>query len=163
MQGFLGRHLMRLIPKKAVDYDENGNVLAFAGLSLNETVHQLTMESKVLYTWCGFDSLFIPLLLGKDAEISTISPNDERVSFSLKKGEFQGSEDIVMSLVSVSASAMREDVRVVFCHNVNFFPNIESGTRYIEQHDDLTLVSIKEALKLAHRWNEVLFSYHKVT
>ncbi len=48
-----------------VFYDKQERVLGFWGLSLGEMPHRFRVEGKQLYTWCAWDSLFIPASSGK--------------------------------------------------------------------------------------------------
>jgi len=37
-----------------VNYDDDGRVVAFSGLSLAPTTHRFTVEGRQLYTWCAW-------------------------------------------------------------------------------------------------------------
>jgi len=51
----------------AVYFDDEKNVVGFWGLALGEMPHRLKVDGQQLYTWCAWDSLFIPELLGKNS------------------------------------------------------------------------------------------------
>jgi hypothetical protein len=40
-----------------VERDSHGRVVAFSGLSLTPSAHRLTVNRRVLYTWCAWDTL----------------------------------------------------------------------------------------------------------
>lgn len=40
--------------------DDHGRVVAFGGLSLRPTEHRFEVGGRRLYTWCAWDTLFLP-------------------------------------------------------------------------------------------------------
>jgi alkylmercury lyase len=46
-----------------VHRDDHGRVDAFGGLSLQPTQHRFEVGGRHLYTWCAWDTLFLPGLL----------------------------------------------------------------------------------------------------
>ena len=56
-----------------VQVDEQGNVVG-AALTVRQTAHRLQVGGKELYAWCALDTLFIPGLLGEDAEVVSTCP-----------------------------------------------------------------------------------------
>src|SRR3546814_16402103 len=49
------------------------------GLTVSRTAHQMTVNGRRLWTWCAYDTLFLPTLLGETGEIETRDPETERV------------------------------------------------------------------------------------
>ena len=47
--------------------DERGRVIAFSGLSLRPTAHRFEVGECELFTWCAWDTLFLPALLDQPA------------------------------------------------------------------------------------------------
>jgi alkylmercury lyase len=45
-----------------VQYDDGGAVVAFNGLSLTPTPHRFCLPTRQLFTWCAWDTLFLPAL-----------------------------------------------------------------------------------------------------
>ncbi len=58
----------------AVYFDDEKNVIGFWGLALQEMPHRFKVNGRQLYNWCAWDSLFIPELLGKTAEVESTCP-----------------------------------------------------------------------------------------
>ena len=54
--------------------DNGGRVIACLGLTLERTPHGLEIEGRPLYTWCAWDTLFIPRLLGVKAAVTSRCP-----------------------------------------------------------------------------------------
>ena len=57
-----------------VELDDHGRVVAFSGLSLTPTAHRFTVAGRTLYTWCAWDTLFLPALLGQSARVESPCP-----------------------------------------------------------------------------------------
>ncbi len=56
-----------------VQLDERGNVVG-AALTVRQTAHRVQVGGRELYAWCALDTLFIPGLLGEDAEVASTCP-----------------------------------------------------------------------------------------
>ena len=55
--------------------DAEDNIVGLVGLSINEQwPHRLHVDSVPLRTWCAWDSLFLPPLLGQTATVESESP-----------------------------------------------------------------------------------------
>jgi alkylmercury lyase len=52
---------------------EDGAVIG-AALTLNPTQHRFRVRGNDLYTWCGFDSLFLPIVLSERAQVTSTCP-----------------------------------------------------------------------------------------
>ena len=53
-----------------VYHNDEGDITGFWGLSLQEMPHRFEIEGKQLYTWCAWDTLFLPELIGRTAEVA---------------------------------------------------------------------------------------------
>src|SRR2546422_647848 len=60
-RGFLNRDSI----KAFVYPDDKGRVLGFGGLAAAPMHHRLEVDGRTMWTWCAWDSLFIPEILGK--------------------------------------------------------------------------------------------------
>lgn len=58
-----------------VFYDDEGAIIGFGGLTVVEMPpHRLNVGGRTLYTWCAWDSLFIPAILGTVAQVESVCP-----------------------------------------------------------------------------------------
>ncbi|MEW6208698.1 MAG: organomercurial lyase, partial [Acidobacteriota bacterium] len=57
-----------------VFYDEAYCVVGYWGLALPKMSHRFEINGQVLYTWCAWDSLFIPEILGVTAQVESFCP-----------------------------------------------------------------------------------------
>lgn len=115
--------------------------------------HEFRVKGQTLWTWCAWDSLFIPMILGDTAEVSSpdplvhvtvspigierVEPKDAVVSFPLPgEGDFDQSAENVMG---------------TFCHSVFFFTSRESGERWRSTHEGTVLYALDDAFELGRR------------
>ena len=56
-----------------VQVDAQGNIVG-AALAARQTAHRVQLGGKELYAWCALDTLFIPGLLGEEAEVLSTCP-----------------------------------------------------------------------------------------
>ena len=57
-----------------VELGDRGRVVAFSGLSLRPTGHHFEVGGRQLYTWCAWDTLFLPAMLGQPARVLSHCP-----------------------------------------------------------------------------------------
>lgn len=62
----------------AVYRDNEGAVIGFWGLTASPMPHRFTVAGRERFTWCAWDALFIPELIGEPAEVQSITPVDAR-------------------------------------------------------------------------------------
>jgi hypothetical protein len=55
-------------------YEVEDGALVGAALTLRPTRHRFRLRGHDLYTWCGFDALFLPIMLGEQAEVASTCP-----------------------------------------------------------------------------------------
>lgn len=139
--------------------DDQGRVLGFGGLAAAEMQHRFEVDGRKLWTWCAWDSLFIPEILGKQARITSRDPESGetvRLVVSPERVESVEPKDAVVSFLVPDAELFRTsaaNVRAQFCHFVFFFTSRGSGERWTAKHPGTFLYSLDEAFALAKRLN----------
>jgi len=139
--------------------DEKGNVIGYLGLATLEMRYRLYTKGKQLYTWCAWDGLFIPPLLGEKADIETKDPNTGKkieISVAVDGSARSDSGDVVMSVLipNVSEEEFAEDIISSFCHHVYFFESRESALEFIaSKEEQYVILSLDDAVKLSRMWN----------
>jgi alkylmercury lyase len=129
-------------------YDTGGNIISYRGLSLRPSVHEFRVEGCKLYTWCAWDTLFIPQLIGKSAAVASICPQTKKpihLEVSPNEISFKQPEDVVVSFLSPDAIRIRENVLSNFCHYVHFFASNEAATIWISQNPGTFILSLDDA------------------
>jgi alkylmercury lyase len=155
-----GRALLARDSIKAFIYpDEQGRVVGFGGLATAPMHHRFEVDGRVLWTWCAWDSLFIPDILGKRARVTSPDPeNGELVQLVVSPQVIESAEpkDAVVSFVLPDAhdfDTSATNVMSKFCHFVFFFTSRSSGERWMAKHPGTFLYSPDEAFALAKRLN----------
>jgi len=114
-----------LLDHIGVYYDENQNIIGYLGLTLAKMGHKIYIDNRQLYTWCAWDSLFIPSLLSKPARVESICPvTNKKISLTISsKGvaEIEPSNVVVSMLIPESEDKLKENIIMNFCHHVHFF------------------------------------------
>ena len=59
---------------KLCERDGDGNIVGILGLSQRNHPHRFKVNGRVLSTWCAWDALFLPILLGQTAEVESSCP-----------------------------------------------------------------------------------------
>jgi alkylmercury lyase len=137
-------------------YDDQDAVIGFGGLTVAEMPpHLFRMEGRTLYTWCAWDSLFIPDILGKAAEVTSRDPiTHTPISLTVAPDGVKhvSPESAVVSFLMPDRIFDR-DVIVNFCHFVHFFSSQEAGEAWIAPHPGTFLLSVKDAFALGQLTN----------
>jgi len=143
-----------------VFFDERGAVQGYWGLSVVETKHRFEVEGRTLYTWCAWDSLFLPELLQKTAQVSSSCPvTGETIRARVSPDAIETVEpaDMVMSFPGVDTMELGEDVVTNFCHFVHFFRSPEVAEQWLEKHPGHLLLSPDDAFALARKKNALRY------
>lgn len=138
-------------------YDDEGGIVAFYGLNLSRTNQRLTVDGRTLHTWCAWDTLFIPGILGLDASVESECPvSGERIRLTVTA---QGLRDIepestVMSFLVLGAEKTQFELRENFCCYVHFFRSRQDGREWVSKHEGTFLISLDEAYQLGQVVNQ---------
>src|SRR2546427_796059 len=154
-RGFLNRDSIKVF----IYRDDEGRVLGFGGLAAAPMHHRFEVDGRTLGTWCAWDSLFIPEILGKPARVTSPDPeNGEAVRLVVSPDRIESAEpaDAVVSFLLPDADdfdTSAANVMAKFCSFVFFFTSRSSGERWITKHPGTFLYSLDEAFVLAKRLN----------
>lgn len=145
-----------------VHVGEGDRIQGFMGLAVIRTPHRLTVNGRQLWTWCAYDTLFLPKLLGETAEIETHDPETSRpISLTVSPARIEVAEPAgaVASIVSPQMWDHTSTARLMAsaCHFMFFFASRASGERWQAKHPETVLVSLDEAFTFGKRFNEHRF------
>lgn len=139
--------------------DGAGRVVAFWGLAIPEMPHRFRVDGRRLYTWCAWDALFIPELIGRTAEVESQSPvsgDSVRLTVTPEQVLQVAPEGTVVSML-VPAERFDEQVIMSFCHFVHFFPSVADAEPWLGEHSETFLLSVDEAFELGRLTNRSRF------
>jgi len=135
--------------------NEAEEILGYWGLAIREMPHRLIVDGRTLFTWCAWDTLFIPELLGRPAEVQTqdpISSEPIRLHVTPDTARPRDHADLVMSYLRPDPS-MASQIISSFCHHIHFFTSEKTGKQFTAKTPNTLLVSLADALTLARRKN----------
>jgi len=141
-----------------VDTDPDGRIVGFWGLSAVPTPHRFAVGGRTLWTWCAYDTLFLPELIGELAEIESRDPETGepvRLAVSPRGIEAVEPAGTVMSMVHLGSADLTSTSGLIetACCFILFFASQASGERWTAAHPNTRLVSLDEAFAAAKRQN----------
>ena len=139
-----------------IQQDEHKRVVGFGGLTLARTKHRFSIEGRSLYTWCAWDSLFIPEILGKTAHVQSECPVTGRsISVTVRPNVISQCDppETVVSFLLPDAVDLEQDVRGSFCEYVHFFASRDAGDEWTRRNEGTFLLTVSEAFELGRRKN----------
>jgi len=150
----------RLESWPGVYYDAERRVIGYWGLTIRPTTHRLRVDGREVYAWCAWDTLFLPALLGRTAEVGSVcrgSGDPVRLSVSPRGVESAAPERIAVSFLVPDAKAMRANMIASFCHYVHFFSVAEAAKPWLAQHPEAFLLSLDEAYEVGRLRNRARY------
>ena len=141
-------------------YREDERVIGFWGLSLRKlSKHRFYTEGRTLYTWCAWDALFIPMILGRTAKVESEDPQTGepiRLTVGPDCVEAVAPRGVVVSMLEPRED-MLEDVVTRLCHYIHFFASDASGRAWTTEHPGTVLLSLEDAFELGRRTNRMRY------
>jgi alkylmercury lyase len=112
--------------------------------------HRFEVAGKKLWTWCAWDALFIPGILGTSARVeSTCATTGEPVSMAVGP---HGVTELSPggSVLSFRRPEGRFDYNVIlnFCHYVLFFSSEAAGREWTSQQPNTFLLTVTDGFEL---------------
>jgi alkylmercury lyase len=140
---------------RGVHIDGDARIVAFKGISLVETPHRLNVDGRTLFAWCAWDTLFLPELVGRPAEIESTCPATGE-TITLRVGT-RGPADVappeaVLSFL-LPGSLFGEDTLGSFCSCIHFFVSPQAAEKWTAKHPHTFVLSIENAFEIGRRSN----------
>jgi len=149
--------------------DKEGRIIGFGGLAVREMPHRFKVDGRTLYTWCAWDSLFIPVILGAEAEVESPVPGISalvRLRVAPDGVNRLQPRTAVMSLLLPTAQTFQADALKAiasFCNYVFFFPNQDAAAAWTKSHPDTTFMSVSDAFELGRRMVSARWQNHSIS
>lgn len=136
--------------------DSDDNIIGLIGLSLNQDwAHRFEVNGNSLRTWCAWDTLFLPQIIGEEVMVESESPlSGETVRLKLNGNGVTSSlpETSVVTIVTIDPDihdvSSMEAVWGNFCHQVYFFPSREEAEEWAADKDHIAILTVSEAYEL---------------
>ncbi len=143
-----------------VYFDDRDAIIGFWGLAIEPMPHRLIVDDRTLYTWCAWDGLFMPEILGVAANFVTQCPVS-RVEISVDLDRHGGFEartpDAVMSFLRPEKGMFDGDIIGQFCHYVYLFNDRQTAQPWLDSNPDAILLDLPQAVELSRLKNELQF------
>jgi len=130
------------------ELNNQGEVVAFAGLSLVPTNHRFEVNNKSFYTWCAADALLFPSALGITAHIYSTDPvNKKAIELIVSPDEIEKivPESVVVSIVEMADSC---NIRSSLCDRVHFFTSKTTAGEWKIQNRDASILSVEKLFQI---------------
>lgn len=141
-------------------YREEGKVIGFWGLTVRPlSKHRFRTGDRTLYTWCAWDALFMPKILGKTAHVDSDDPHTGapiRLTVAPERVEAVAPPGTVVSMLEPRED-MLADVVSRLCHYIHFFASAQSGRAWTAKHPGTVLLSLEDAFELGRRTNQLRY------
>lgn len=143
-----------------VYYDDASHIVGYWGLAIPRMSHRFKVNGQTLYTWCAWDSLFIPKIIQKTVRVESTCPvTGDKIKLTVAP---EGVKELdpaktVMSFVTPKVGKIRENVILHFCHYVHFFSSSEAGSKWISEYEGTLILSVDEAHYLGRKKNETQY------
>ena len=141
---------------KMCERDGDGNVVGIAGLSQHQHPHRFTVNGIQLATWCAWDSLFLPVMLQQNAEVSSQCPVTGeviRLTITPEGVTSYRPESAAISIVipqpTTKGLESVEEIWTTFCHQIHFFASPQAAQEWVASRaQEIAILTIEEAFEL---------------
>lgn len=135
--------------------DSSERIIGYGGLTTTETKHCIQIGRNTRYTWCAWDTLFIPQLLNATATVESVCPvTGERVALTVRPDGIEPADVAPpVSLVAPEPEKAAKDIVNHFCCHVHFFATSRAGDHWVTKRPGTFLVTLDQAWQLGRRRN----------
>jgi alkylmercury lyase len=136
---------------------EDGAIVGNA-LTLRPTGHRFRVRGNDLYTWCGFDALFLPIMLGERAEVASTCPvTGEAIRVTVEPDGTVSAAAPASAAVGIvgqeiTASCHAAGPGSEICSQMPLFASRENGIRWQAAHPGVRIVDLNEAREIARAY-----------
>ena len=136
-----------------IERDGDDAVIGFSGLTLRPTPHSFEVEGQPLHTWCAWDTLFLPALLGATARVRSTCPvTGAGVELVVAPDAIQQAQpqDLYVSFPS-PATTDAGDLTGSFCCHVHFLAGDDAARSWQDAHPEGAVLDLAAAFAGACR------------
>lgn len=143
-----------------VFYEKGGRINGFWGIAIPKMGHKFKVDGKNLYTWCAWDALFIPEILGKTVEVESTCPITKKSIQLIVEPSgitYVGPKETVVSFLIPEESKVDANVVNTFCHFVHFFSSEDAANKWVIEHQGTFILKPEDAFTLGRVVNQARF------
>ncbi len=124
-----------------------------AALTLTPTDHEFTVRGNTLHTWCGFDALFLPPLLGEPAHVRSTCPvTGQPIALAVDPAGTVHDVAPVTTCVAITgpaAACATAGPGSELCAQMPFLASPEAGRAWADDHAGVAVVDLATAMTVA--------------
>lgn len=139
---------------------EQERIIGFWGLTLRPvSAHRIRTGGRENFGWCAWDTLFLPELLGKPAEVESLDPETGahiRLRVTPDGVQNVDPEGAVLSFIN-PPEEMSDEIVTSFCRFIHFFASRDSAARWRARNPGTVILSIEEGFRLGRLRNQEQF------
>ena len=143
-----------------IHYDNQSQIVGYWGLSIHPTQHRFEVDGQTLFTWCAWDTLFLPEILKASARVESscaTTRSSIRLTLSPDGLDHIDPSNAVVSFITPDAARVKENVVTHFCDSVHFFKSEDAGLEWTGQHPGTFLLTIDQAHTLGRKINAMQY------
>lgn len=136
---------------------ENGDVIG-AALTRRPTQHRFRVRGHDLHTWCGFDALFLPLILDERAEVASTCPETGTAIHLALEADGAATHvtpaGVVVAVVGndILSCCPTAGPASDICTQMPFFASREAGERWATDHPGAAILDLNDARSIARSY-----------
>lgn len=150
------REIFESLQKAGADFDSLGRLTGMV-LTLRPTPHSFQLNGLELYAWCALDTLFLPGLIGKTAQVvSTCPVSGDAIRLAVRPDGVESAEPggAVLSVVVPGYSAacrpgQKGGAQGAVCSSMHFFRDRQAASTWLVTQPDVAILTLEEAWTLA--------------
>jgi len=159
----VAEHLEELDRAGRIRRDRAGHVVGSAGLSVTNDRHEIELDGRRFWTWCGYDIFGIFGALEASGRALSPSPEGRMMELRFERGR-PVNGDAVLFRPDDELMSCCENVYEEWCPNSNLFSDAEKARKWAgERGIQGRVLTLTEASKLgAKEWADVVSASHYV-
>ena len=147
--------------------NDQGAIVGFAGLSLNDWNHTFWVNGHRFTTWCALDTLYLTPLLQQTTKVETRDPvTKEPIRLTVDPNGVRSylPERAILSIVipqvRIKGLQSAEQIWSAFCSYSHFFTSEQTARAWFAGKEiEPVLLTIEEGFDLGRKWSENIGRY----
>lgn len=148
----------RIAEAAAAGYETRGGAIVGAALTLNPTPHQFRVRGHQLHTWCGFDALFLPLLLDESATVRSTCPvTGEQIRLEIESDGAVAHVEPAGTHVAIVGPEVASCCDTTgpgsdVCSQMPLLSSAQAGQTWLRGRTGVAVVDLDTAMQIAHAY-----------
>jgi alkylmercury lyase len=143
-------------------FDDLGRLVGLLGLSLECSAYRFDAAGSIVSTWCAWDSLFIPRVIGVKARVASHCPITQKLIQLVVGPEgviWTSSTDVRISFFFGRETDESLGVVGACCRHIHFLGSVLAADLWLSDHPEGFVLTLDEAWEVGRLFvDEVLFA-----